>query len=71
MEVPPNEDSERPVNSSIDTVHQQQDNVLPNTINDGYISTSFLLFSVIFYFWVTMLSCDLVIYFGCSFSHIV
>ncbi|XP_022942942.1 serine/threonine-protein phosphatase 4 regulatory subunit 2-B-like isoform X1 [Cucurbita moschata] len=35
MEVPPNEDSEHPVNSSIDTVHPQQDNVLPDTVNDG------------------------------------
>ncbi|KAG7030880.1 hypothetical protein SDJN02_04917 [Cucurbita argyrosperma subsp. argyrosperma] len=36
MEVPPNEDSEHPVNSSIDTVHPQQDNVLPDTVNDGH-----------------------------------
>lgn len=35
MEVPPNEDSELPVNSSIETVHQQQDDVPPDTINDG------------------------------------
>lgn len=35
MEVPPNEDSE--LQASVDTVHQEQDNVLPapDTINDG------------------------------------
>lgn len=49
MEVPPIEDSELP--ASADTVHQEQDDVLPvpDTINDGYIATQFI--SVIFIFW--------------------
>lgn len=59
MEVPPNEDSE--LQASVDTVHQVQDNVLPapDTINDGYISTSFISCNI--YFWVMMLGCDLVV----------
>ena len=47
MEVPLNEDSELP--ASANSVHQQLDNVLPDTINGGYISTSFLLFPVILF----------------------
>ena len=61
MEVPPNEDSEHPVNSSIDTVHPQQDNVLPDTVNDGYIRTSLLVFAVMFILGVMMVGCNLVI----------